>query len=124
VCALALDHAPDVGPPLAELARVTRPGGGVIVSDIHPVLSSLGLSAYFRDADGKSAFIRNHRHLHGEYLEVFDRVGLRVRRCLEPRYLPDTLPPIGVSHIPEATRAAFAGLPAVLVWDLERAGTS
>jgi SAM-dependent methyltransferase len=122
VCALAMDHFPDLKPPIRELARVTRSGGRVIISDIHPVLSSLGLAAYFRAADGSRSFIRNHRHLHGEYLDAFAGVGLRVRRCLEPRYLPDHLPveSIGMAQIPEATRAAFEGLPAALVWDLER----
>jgi SAM-dependent methyltransferase len=122
LCALAMDHLPDLDAPLGELARVTRPGGMVIVSDIHPVLSSLGLAAFFRGADGSSAFIRNHRHLHGEYLDAYASVGLRVRRCLEPRYLPGHLPmeSIGMAQIPEATTAAFEGLPAALVWELER----
>lgn len=42
VCALALTHLPDLGPPLAELARVVRPGGRVILSDVHPTNVMLG----------------------------------------------------------------------------------
>jgi len=33
VCALALTHVPDLGPVLAEFARVLRPGGHLVISD-------------------------------------------------------------------------------------------
>jgi SAM-dependent methyltransferase len=32
VCALALSHLPDMGPAVAELARVLRPGGQIVIS--------------------------------------------------------------------------------------------
>jgi SAM-dependent methyltransferase len=120
VCSLALDHAPDLVPPLAELARVVRPGGRIVISDVHPALSILGVAAFFRAADGSSAFVRNHRHLHGEYLDAFARVGLEVRRCLEPRFGPEevALQPVAMAFAPEAASAAYLGMPGALVWDL------
>src|SRR5438874_2613245 len=48
VCALAFDHVADLAQPVAELARVLRPGGRLVVSDVHPVLTSIGVAAYFR----------------------------------------------------------------------------
>jgi ubiquinone/menaquinone biosynthesis C-methylase UbiE len=36
VCGLALTHLEDLRAPIAELARVTRDGGHVVISDIHP----------------------------------------------------------------------------------------
>src|SRR5262245_50974762 len=36
VCALALVHLPDPGAAIQEFARVVRPGGRVIISDVHP----------------------------------------------------------------------------------------
>lgn len=124
VCALALDHTPDLVDPLAELARVVRPGGRLVVSDIHPVLSMLGAAAFFHAADGSSAFVRNYRHLHGEYLDAFARTGLEVRRCLEPRFGPDEvrMQAEAASFVPEAARAAYLDLPGALVWDLVRPG--
>src|SRR5262249_20529929 len=37
VCALALVHLPQVDGAIREFARVVRPGGRVIISDVHPV---------------------------------------------------------------------------------------
>lgn len=121
-CSLALDHAPALLPPVAEMARVVRPGGRVIISDVHPVLSALGIAAFFHAADGTTGYVRNHRHLFGEYVDAFAAAGLAVRRCLEPCYGPDEVAMQGslATWSPDGARAAFLGLPAVLVWELVR----
>ena len=41
-CALALTHVPDLGPAIAEIARVVRPGGRVVLSDVHPIAVATG----------------------------------------------------------------------------------
>jgi hypothetical protein len=93
-----------------------------VISDVHPVLSALGVAAYFQAADGSSGFVRNHRHLHGEYLDAFARAGLEVRRCVEPRFGPAevALQRLAMRFVPDAASAAYLGLPAALVWDLVR----
>jgi SAM-dependent methyltransferase len=122
VCALALGHAEDLRPPIAELARAVRPGGHVVLSDLHPGMSVAGGQALFEAADGSLAFVREHVHLHGEYLDAFADAGLDVVRCVEPRFGPDEAGMQGMAaqFIPEATRAAFVGLPGALVWQLTR----
>lgn len=51
VCSLALSHCEDLAKPVAELARVVRPGGHIVVSDIHPLALLLGGHALAIAAD-------------------------------------------------------------------------
>jgi len=54
-CAFALGYAPEI---FAELIRVTRPGGTILVSDVHPEALKRG-------------WTRSFRH-HGEVIQVAD----------------------------------------------------
>jgi len=123
VCALALAHLAELDPAVAELARVLRPGGRLVVSALHPVLVALGWHAPYETPDGPRGFVREHDHVHGDYLRAFARAGLRVDECVEPRFTEEALPSKrrAMQHIPDATRLAYEGLPAVLVWGLTRA---
>jgi ubiquinone/menaquinone biosynthesis C-methylase UbiE len=122
VCALALGHCGDLREPIAELARAVRAGGSIVLSDLHPAMSVAGGQALFEASDGSLAFVREHVHLHGEYLEAFGEIGLDIVRCIEPRFGPDEAAMQGMAaqFIPEATQAAFVGLPGALIWQLER----
>jgi SAM-dependent methyltransferase len=123
ICALALEHLPELAGPVGELARIVRPGGRVVISTIHPVLSGLGGAAYFLAGDGTPGVVRGHRHLHGEYLDAFAAAGLETHRCLEPLFESAEAAMQGPASalIPDATDAAYVGLPGALVWDLVRA---
>ncbi len=122
VCALALGHLEHVAPPIAELTRAVRSGGDVVLSDLHPAMSVAGGQALFEAADGSLAFVREHPHLHSEYLDAFAGSGLDVVRCVEPRFGPEEAGMQGMAaqFVPEATRAAFTGLPGALIWQLRR----
>jgi ubiquinone/menaquinone biosynthesis C-methylase UbiE len=122
VCALALGHLEDLRPPVSELARAVRAGGHVVLSDMHPAMSVAGGQAFFAAENGSLAFVREHVHLYGEYLDAFADAGLDVIRCVEPRYTPEEADMQGLAtrFIPEAARAAFVGVPAALIWLLER----
>jgi ubiquinone/menaquinone biosynthesis C-methylase UbiE len=122
VCALALGHLQDLRPPVSELARAVRAGGRVLLSDMHPAMSVAGGQAFFAAENGSLAFVREHVHLYGEYLDAFADAGLDVIRCVEPRYTPEEADMQGLAtrFIPEAARAAFVGVPAALIWLLER----
>jgi ubiquinone/menaquinone biosynthesis C-methylase UbiE len=123
VCALAFDHVGDVAGPIAELARAARPGGRVVISDVHPVAWAIGGAAFFRTADGTNNFMRNHGHLHSEYVRAFRTTGLEVRDCIEPRFGPAEVAMQGLApaFFPEAATSAYLDLPGALVWNLERA---
>jgi SAM-dependent methyltransferase len=122
VCGLALSHLDDLGPAIAELARVLRPGGRLVTSVLHPLLALLGWQAPFTGADGARGFVREHPHTHGAYLAAFRACRLEVRAALEPALSAESVRAKrrAYAHIPEATVAAYAGLPGVLVWDAER----
>jgi malonyl-CoA O-methyltransferase len=77
ICAFALGYAPEC---FAELVRITRPGGMLVVSDVHP------------DAL-KRGWTRSFRH-HGEVIQVADQPyaladlyapGLQLSSMIEPR---------------------------------------
>jgi SAM-dependent methyltransferase len=136
VCALALAHVPDLEPVLAEFARVLRPGGHLVISDMHPEVVARGSNQPVRDQDGRPGRLVSHRHLVGDYLRAALPVGLQVRRCEEPQMpVPHTAPPApppGLpgpwevwpwalnALVPDAARAANAGVPGMLVWHFQQ----
>jgi ubiquinone/menaquinone biosynthesis C-methylase UbiE len=122
VCGLALAHLPSLDGAVGELARVLAPGGRLIVSVLHPFQALLGWHAPFSGADGSRGFVREHPHLHADYLTAFNQAGLEVTDCVEPTITERELSAKrrAFRHIPEATAAAYLGLPAVLVWAARR----
>jgi SAM-dependent methyltransferase len=133
VCALALTHVPALDPVLAEFARVLRPGGHLVISDMHPETVARGSIPSVRDADGRPGRLVSHQHRVGDYLRAALSVGLQVRRCAEPRSAAQQSSPNGARPptdlgpweswpwtraelVPEAARAANAEVPGVLVW--------
>lgn len=123
VCGLALSHLPSLDDAIGELGRVLTPGGRLIVSILHPFQTLLGWNAPFSGADGSRGFVREHPHLHADYLAAFSSSGLHVSGCVEPAIGEPELAAKrrAFRHIPEATAAAYLGLPAVLVLTAERA---
>jgi ubiquinone/menaquinone biosynthesis C-methylase UbiE len=118
LCALALVHLSDLRPAVAELARVVRPGGRIVISDVHPFLTALGWQAQFRYADGGAGFVRLHRHLPSTYAQAAAEARLTVVNLYEPPLPADSAVTVARDAIPEANAAAWAGLPGVIVWDL------
>lgn len=123
VCALSLMHVAELGPPVAELARVVRPGGRLVVSDFHPTMLLLGGRALFEGEGGQYGVVRHHRHQHADFLVAFSASGLAVRRCVEPAWGSEEVAILAgplTALAPAAFAAAFVGVPAAIVWELER----
>lgn len=136
-CSLALTHVPDLGPVLAEFARVLRPRGQLVISDMHPEHVARGAVPTVRRADGRPGRVTSYVHRPGDYLRAALAVGLNVRRCEEPRTpaVVRTEPPATprtrgpgpwdvwpwslADLAPEAAKAANAGVPAIIVWQFQ-----
>jgi ubiquinone/menaquinone biosynthesis C-methylase UbiE len=118
VCSLALTHLPDPAPAIAELARVVRPGGRVVLSDAHPTFVLVLGQGLFPHGAG-FAFVRNHVHLHGTYLDAFAASGLQVLACDEPVMQDDFSQGLFARNV-EAAEALWANIPVALVWTLTR----
>lgn len=61
-CRLALGHLPELTAAYAELARVCRPGGRVVVTGFHPDAARAGHTRTFRDDDGRLQTVEHFVH--------------------------------------------------------------
>jgi hypothetical protein len=75
---------PGLDPALAEFVRVPRPGGHLVISDVHHELVTRGSVMTARGPAGEPCAVVTYRHQLGDCPRPALRVGLRVRRCEEP----------------------------------------
>ena len=119
LCALALVHVVDVRQAIGELARVVRPGGRIVITDVHPVLVMLGWQAQFPTVDGRG-FMRLKPHLVSDYLAGALDAGLIVAAVEECPLTAEGATTPTAEEIPDANRQAYVGLPALLVAAFDR----
>lgn len=139
VCALALTHVPSLAPAFAELARVLRPGGHLVISDGHSPGVYLAPPPAITLPDGQMGYLRTFRHQASDYLAAALPLGLQVRRCEQtrrpPAFLPLNEPPDEADDEPwpwglpkkwcrEAAHAAFTGMPMSIIWHFQLTPTS
>ena len=127
MCALALTHVPDLGPVLAEFARVLRPGGHLVISD-----SRMKYRMVQALPGGGYGYLPHYNRFTSEYLAAALPLGFQVRHCEELRAGwsdPNEAPP-PVRILPEhpsdiwtlqdwcpvATQATRNGDPILIFW--------
>ncbi|MFQ5568034.1 MAG: class I SAM-dependent methyltransferase [Rhodothermales bacterium] len=87
VGALMMGHVQPLERALAEVARVLRPGGFLVLSDFHPYAVLRGWQRAFTDPENGHTFaIENHPHLFDDYVRCFHAQDLTLEALEEPRY--------------------------------------
>jgi SAM-dependent methyltransferase len=121
VCALALPHVPDLVPVLAEFARVLRPGGHLVLSDIHWQSLYLGGIAAATDENGVHGRMPASRHRPSDYLAAALPLGFQVRAFAEPCWPRSPMQggPWLRQWAADAADAAYENTPAAIIWHLQ-----
>ncbi|MEJ2679137.1 MAG: class I SAM-dependent methyltransferase [Gemmatimonadota bacterium] len=90
VFALVLEHLASVDGPIAEAARVLRPGGALVICEYHPCRQLAGGQARFRpDAAEDEVRIPAYVHLVSDYVGAALAAGLRLSRMEEASHPDD-----------------------------------
>ncbi len=142
VCAIALSHVADLGQALAELVRVLRPNGHLVISDSRGLIGDIGVPLLRVGPEGEFGYMPIYARLASDYLAAALPLGLRLRQCKEPRrpspmvgddgtdlydgvrppdHVPGEPPNIWSLHAlaTAATNAAWQGKPAAIIWHFQ-----
>ena len=83
VCALTLCHIPDIEHAVGECVRVVRPGGSILISDIHPdVADGLGWTARLQ-RPGATYMLPFAGHTLSDYLDSVEAAGCSITSLVE-----------------------------------------
>jgi malonyl-CoA O-methyltransferase len=113
ICGLVVGHVEDLHASLAELHRVTRPGGRLLCSDVHPIGHALGWVRDFKSG-GERYAVQHTQHLYSHWHAACAVLGWQIARIAEPMLDP--------ADIPANARFDRAALdvPVALVFQLRR----
>lgn len=83
LCALSLGHLTPIDTAIAEMARLVRPGGSLIVTDFHPAALHQGWKRTFRSG-GRTYEVETYPYTSEQLLASAAGHGLALRELLEP----------------------------------------
>jgi len=109
---LVLEHVADLAPVYAEAARVLRPGGRLLLCELHPERQRRGGQAHFTDAaTGLTTHVPAYRHTVSEFVNGGLAAGLVLRHLGEwlEAGAPADAPPRLLSVLFERGRAPSLG---------------
>ena len=78
-CCLVLEHIADLDQIIGEMARICRPEGSILLSDLHPAMRLRNVQAQFTDpASGHKLRPASAMHQLSDYVMAASRAGLRI----------------------------------------------
>ena len=83
LCALALAHVEDIGEPCRELVRVLRPGGHLIISDLHPEIQATMGPDHKELIQGEEWFFPAHHSHVEDYTQAVQSAGAEVIAAID-----------------------------------------
>lgn len=124
VCALAMTHLAELRPTFREFARVLRPRGAAVISNIHHLSLPLGGVVQMLTSAGEPIQLPATLFLPTDYIMAALEAGFQLRACSEVGW-PDIAGghggPVAQAWCPDAARAAYVGTPALMLLELTRA---
>jgi malonyl-CoA O-methyltransferase len=101
ICGLALGHLPRLEPTFHEMGRVLKPGGWLLLSDVHPFIFLNGAQRTFQAADGRTYAVEHYPHLIADYQTAGQAVELYLEALAEPGLQAGVVAPV-TSTVPVA----------------------
>lgn len=86
---LVLEHIADLVPVLGHAATALKPGGQLIISELHPARQYRGGQAHYLDAAGNPVPVTAHLHHLRDYLQAIAAVGLQLQAVDEHWHAQD-----------------------------------
>jgi malonyl-CoA O-methyltransferase len=84
LCCLVLEHILDLGVFFAELKRICRPEGFLLLSAMHPAMMLRGITARFTDpGTGRETRPKSYPHQVADFVMAAMRAGLRLEHLSE-----------------------------------------
>lgn len=83
ICGLAVGHTPHLEQALEEIARVLKPGGVALLSDVHPFQAWQGAQRTFRGDDGKTYAVEHYIHSYADHFNAATSAGLTITGIAE-----------------------------------------
>ncbi len=118
-CRLMIGHVPDPTDLYAEIARVCRAGGSLVVTDLHPAAAAAGHRRTFRDAAGGLREVEHYVHTLERHVALAGAVGLELRRSMDGTVGPEIRTFYAAADRLDAYRQQI-GSPLVLALDLRK----
>lgn len=87
-CRLVMGHIRTIDGVYRQLARVTRKGGTIIITDFHPDAAEAGYARRFEGVEGQKFEVEHHIHSASEHLRSAAASGIELVDRLDPRIGP------------------------------------